>query len=77
MNFSKNLQIQNMTWQRKNMSISMFFFYKRRRIQGLGSDMLKAIGSSRPEVFLQIGVPAKFPKSLKNTCEGVHLSVKL
>ena len=47
------------------------------RIQGLGSDMLKAIGSSRPEVFLQIVVPAKFPKFLKSTCEGVHPLVKL
>ena len=33
--------------------------------------------SCRPEVFLQIGVPAKLPKSLKNTCEGVHFLVKL
>ena len=33
--------------------------------------------SSCPEVFLQIGVPTKLPKSLKNTFEGVHLLVKL
>ena len=33
--------------------------------------------SSRPEVFLQIGVPAKLPKSLKNTCEGIYFLVKL
>ena len=84
------------------------FFYKHIKIQGLGSDMLKAtqnIGwkyaydmlilcvkiinfnstfyniclfwSNRPELFLQIDVPANLPKSLKNTCEGVHLLVKL
>ena len=33
--------------------------------------------SSRPEVFLQIGVPAKLPKSLKNTYAQVHFLVKL
>ena len=33
--------------------------------------------SSRPEVLLQIGIPAKLPKSLKNSCEGVHFLVKM
>ena len=33
--------------------------------------------SSRPEVFLQIGAPAKLPKSVKNTCEGIYFLVKL
>ena len=89
------------------------FFYKRIKLQGLGSDMLKAaqnIGSkyaynmlilcvqifktglnclfwssslfclfwsSHPEVFFQIDVPAKLPKSLKNICEEVHFVAKL
>ena len=33
--------------------------------------------SSHPEVFLQIGVPVKWPKFLRNTCEEVHFLVKL
>ena len=39
--------------------------------------LFRLFWSSHLEVFIQIGVPAKLPKSLKNTCEGVHFSVKL
>ena len=50
----------------------------------LGSDMLKATQNAFKLLLKQPsrGVPsnrccAKLPKSLKNTCEGVHLLLKL
>ena len=39
--------------------------------------LFRLFWSSHPEVFIQIGVPAKLPKSLKNTCEGIYFLVKL